>query len=75
MHKIVLFSLLAPAMLAASLGAAAPAAAESIPPNCTMNPFTKKLECHIWPSCTMDPDTGKMNCPAPKAQRAMRYSR
>lgn len=40
---------------------------ESIPPNCTLDPFTKKLVCHIWPTCTLDPFTGKMNCPVPKA--------
>lgn len=53
--------------LAAPLATAAPAMAESIPPNCTLDPFTGKLNCHIWPSCTLDPFTGKMNCPAPKA--------
>jgi len=46
--------------------AAAPAAAESIPPNCTLDPFTGKLTCHVWPTCTLDPFTGKMNCPVPK---------
>ncbi|MGV3490051.1 MAG: hypothetical protein ACO1OG_01900 [Devosia sp.] len=55
-------------------GFAAPAFAErngetSIPPNCTLNPWTKKLTCHIWSTCTMDPFTKKMNCPTPKAAR------
>lgn len=53
--------------------AAAPVVAESIPPNCTLDPFTGKLTCHVWPTCTLDPFTGKMNCPVPK--RAVRLSR
>lgn len=40
---------------------------ETIPPNCTLDPWTKELVCHIWPTCTLDPWTGKMNCPVPKA--------
>ena len=67
MLRIVLLS----AVLAAALGVS-PSFAErnngdSIPPNCTLDPFTKKLVCHIWPTCTLDPFTGKMNCPVPKA--------
>ena len=67
MLRIVLLS----AVLAAALGAS-PSFAErnnsdSIPPNCTLDPFTGKMNCHIWPTCTMDPFTGKMNCPVPKA--------
>jgi hypothetical protein len=67
MLRIALLS----AILASALSAA-PALAErnngeSIPPNCTLDPFTKKMVCHIWPTCTMDPFTGKMNCPVPKA--------
>jgi hypothetical protein len=46
--------------------------AESIPPNCTLDPFTGKEVCHIWPSCTMDPFTGKMNCPVPPKKAVMR---
>ena len=46
-----------------------PTRAESIPPNCTLDPFTGKMNCHIWPTCTLDPFTGKMNCPVPKASR------
>ena len=42
----------------------------SIPPNCTLDPFTGKMTCHIWPTCTLDPFTGKMHCPVPKARRA-----
>ena len=44
-----------------------------IPPNCTLNPWTGKLECVIWPTCTIDPWTGQMNCPVPRLQplRAM----
>lgn len=38
----------------------------SIPPNCTLDPWTGRLTCHIWPTCTIDPWTGKMNCPVPK---------
>lgn len=67
MLRIALLS----AVLVTSL-AADPALAErnngdSIPPNCTLDPFTNKLVCHIWPTCTLDPFTGKMNCPVPKA--------
>ncbi|MCC6736272.1 MAG: hypothetical protein IT534_09105 [Bauldia sp.] len=40
--------------------------AESIPPNCTLDPWTGKLTCHIWPTCTIDPWTGKMTCPVPR---------
>ena len=39
--------------------------AAEIPPNCTLDPWTGKLTCHIWPTCTLDPFTGKMNCPIP----------
>ena len=68
MLRIVLLS----AVLAAALGATPSLAgrnnnSDSIPPNCTLDPFTKKLVCHIWPTCTLDPFTGKMNCPVPKA--------
>ncbi|OEO29059.1 hypothetical protein VW23_027285 [Devosia insulae DS-56] len=67
MLRIALLS----AVLITALGAA-PAFAErnngdSIPPNCTLDPFTGKMNCHIWPTCTLDPFTGKMNCPVPKA--------
>lgn len=57
-------------ILTAAAGTAAtsaPAMAEPIPPNCTLDPFTGKLNCHIWPTCTLDPFTGKMTCPTPKA--------
>lgn len=40
--------------------------AEGIPPNCTLDPWTGKLTCHIWPTCTIDPWTGKMTCPVPR---------
>jgi hypothetical protein len=33
-----------------------------IPPNCTLDPWTGKLNCHIPPNCTLDPWTGKLNC-------------
>ena len=46
--------------------------AELIPPNCTLDPYTGRMTCHIWPSCTMDPFTGKMTCPTPKARAATR---
>jgi hypothetical protein len=36
-----------------------------IPPNCTLDPWTGKLNCHIWPTCTLDPFTGKMTCRVP----------
>jgi hypothetical protein len=67
MLRIVLLS----AVLAGALGASPSFAgrnnSDSIPPNCTLDPFTGKMNCHIWPTCTMDPFTGKMNCPVPKA--------
>ena len=44
--------------------------ADSIPPNCTLDPFTGKMNCPILPTCTMDPWTGKMNCP-PRRNRVM----
>lgn len=50
--------------------ASTPARAESIPPNCTLDPFTGKTTCHIWPTCTLDPFTHKMNCPVPKKATA-----
>lgn len=34
---------------ASLLAAAIPARAESIPPNCILDPFTHKLECFEWP--------------------------
>lgn len=37
-----------------------------IPPNCTLDPWTGRMTCHIWPTCTLDPWTGKMNCPVPR---------
>lgn len=68
MSRTALLSLLM-ILTVASGGAtlSAPARAESIPPNCTLDPFTGKMNCHIWPTCTLDPFTGKMNCPTPKA--------
>ena len=67
--KVVLPLLMA-LVLAAGPAAAAPTRnAESIPPNCTLDPFTGKQVCHIWPTCTLDPFTGKMNCRPPKARR------
>jgi hypothetical protein len=50
----------------AVLAAVPPLQNETIPPNCTMDPWTGKLTCHIWPTCTIDPWTGKMNCPVPR---------
>ncbi|MBN9311390.1 MAG: hypothetical protein J0I99_13665 [Devosia sp.] len=68
MLRIVLLSALVAAALAATPALAGRNNGESIPPNCTLDPFTHKLVCHIWPTCTMDPFTGKMNCPVPKAR-------
>lgn len=56
-------------VLASSAGAAPVRNAETIPPNCTLDPFTGKQVCHIWPTCTLDPFTGMMKCPPPKARR------
>ena len=71
MSRTALLSLLvALTVLAAPVAATAPARAESIPPNCTLDPFTGKTICHIWPTCTLDPFTGKMNCPVPKKSTA-----
>lgn len=76
MSRTALLSLLM--ILTVGAGAtttAAPARAESIPPNCTLDPFTGKMNCVIWPTCTMDPFTGKMNCPTPKPKAAARMLR
>jgi len=67
MTKIILT--LAGALVLAAAFTASPSRAEPIPPNCTLDPFTGKMNCHIWPTCTLDPFTGKMNCPVPKAAR------
>lgn len=64
--RSALLALVAIAGLAAPVAAPSPALAEPIPPNCTLDPFTGKMTCHIWPTCTLDPFTKKMNCPAPK---------
>jgi hypothetical protein len=43
-------------VLAAARGDAIPSGmtprllAESIPPNCTLDPFTHKMNCHVWPA-------------------------
>lgn len=63
------------AVAVGTISVAPPSRAESIPPNCTMDPFTGKLTCHIWPTCTLDPFTGKMNCPVPKPAVVARASR
>ena len=55
--------------IASPVGAAPMRNSETIPPNCTLDPFTGKQVCHIWPTCTLDPFTGKMNCPPPKVRR------
>lgn len=75
MSKSALLSLLLIVTVATGVTTAAPANAESIPPNCTLDPFTGRMVCHIWPTCTLDPYTGKMNCPTPKAVSAARASR
>lgn len=67
MLRIVLLSALVVAGLAATPAFAERNNGESIPPNCTLDPFTHKMVCHIWKTCTLDPFTGKMNCPVPKA--------
>jgi len=51
---------------AAVLTAAGRAGADSIPPNCTLDPFTHTMNCHLPPNCTMDPFTHTMNCYPPK---------
>lgn len=76
MSRTALLSLLVILTVAAgATTSAAPAQAESIPPNCTLDPFTGKMNCVVWPTCTMDPFTGKMNCPAPKPKAAARVLR
>lgn len=68
-RTIVLVLALFGALLAGP-GIAAPAGNnDPIPPNCTLNPFTHKMVCHIWPTCTLDPFTGKMNCPVPQSSQ------
>ena len=68
MLRIALLSALLATALSAGPALAERNNGESIPPNCTMDPFTGKLNCHIWKTCTLDPFTGKMNCPVPKAR-------
>ena len=71
MSKTALLSLLMILTVASgAITTSAPARAESIPPNCTLDPFTGKMNCVIWPPCALDPWPGKMNCPAPKAAAA-----
>lgn len=68
MFRITLLALTAAAALCAGPAFSAPAHnSDTIPPNCTLDPFTHKEVCHIWPTCTLDPFTHKMNCPVPKA--------
>jgi len=50
------------------LANACAAEAESIPPNCTLDPFTHKMNCPIPPNCTLDPFTHTMNCHPSAAQ-------
>lgn len=63
---VVLGSLSAGAAFAQPPAAIMLAEQSGIPPNCTLDPWTGRLTCHIWPTCTLDPWTGKMNCPVPK---------
>lgn len=72
MLRIVLLSTMLAVGLAASPAFAERNNSDTIPPNCTLDPWTHKLVCHIWPTCTMDPFTGKMNCPVPKATMTRR---
>jgi hypothetical protein len=67
MLRIVLLSTLFAAAIGSSpvLAERANNNGETIPPNCTLDPFTHKQVCHIWPTCTLDPFTHKMNCPVP----------
>jgi len=62
MSKVV--SLLAVAVIGLLTASAQtlPARADSIPPNCTLDPFTHTMHCHKWPSCTTLPD-GTLSCP------------
>lgn len=73
MTRSIVLALLVVANLAGPVAPTTPAMAESIPPNCTLDPFTGKMTCHIWPTCTIDPFTKKMTCPVPK--KAARMSR
>ena len=62
MSKILsLVALAAFGVLAAS-AQTLPVRADSIPPNCTLDPFTHTMHCHKWPSCTTLPD-GTLSCP------------
>lgn len=73
MFRTILVSTLFAVVLATGPAfAGARANNETIPPNCTLDPFTGKMNCHIWPTYTLDPFTGKMNCPVPKATLARR---
>lgn len=53
----------------AALAGLHPARAAAIPPNCTLNPWTGKLTCHVWPSCHMDMH-GHMVCPEGNRRKA-----
>ena len=60
--------------LCAILGATSGVAAEDIPPNCTLDPFTHKMNCPIPPNCTLDPFTHTMNCHQSATQGAVSQS-
>jgi hypothetical protein len=70
MTKMLALSTLPALAILAVIAVGAPAQAEAIPPNCTLDPFTHKQVCHIWPTCTLNPFTHKMNCPVPKSGSA-----
>lgn len=70
MLRPILITLVVALALGGSPASARSNNSDTIPPNCTLDPFTHKEVCHIWPTCTLDPFTGKMNCPVPKARRA-----
>ena len=66
MSRTTLLSGLCILTLAQPIGAARP---EDIPPNCTLDPFTHKMNCPIPANCTLDPFTHMMNCHAAAAQK------
>jgi hypothetical protein len=72
MRKSVILAVLVCLGLGAQSSVAAPLRnSDTIPPNCTLDPFTGKEVCHIWPTCTLDPFTKKMNCPVPRPKQRL----
>lgn len=68
MLRVYFASAFTVALLLGAVISAAPSRAESIPPNCTLDPFTHTMHCHPMPGCKITKD--RVICPAPKASAA-----